>query len=146
MFVSQCYVHSKNMWTSFEMNSPLLSDRNTFILCSNCVSTRILNSLNFSKHFPFVFSVDIHIFLKKISIHMTKHLAPLVNMVLVGHTHPIALSLKDWLYVFPHHWKMMCYVTYLNVCFTNKWIWPRFMLPNKLWSAWTFFTFKYSNR
>ncbi len=76
-----------------EMYSPPLSDRNTLILCSDCVSTNALNSLNFSKHSPLDFNKYTHTFLEKSTMYVTKYLAPPKDVVLMGpHTSACTIS------------------------------------------------------
>ncbi len=83
----------KKCLNPLEMYSPPLSDRNTLILCSDCVSTSALNSLNFSKHSPLNFNKYTHTFLEKSSMYVTKYLAPPKDVVLMGpHTFECTMS------------------------------------------------------
>ena len=69
---------------ALDMNSPLLSERNALILCSDCVSTSALNSLNLIKHSTLVFNTYNHTFLKKSSMKVIKYFAQPMNVVRIG--------------------------------------------------------------
>src|SRR6478672_4719178 len=69
---------------ALEVNSPPLSDRNALILCSDCFSTRALNSTNLANTSPLDFNTYTHIFLEKSSIKVTKYKQPPIEMVLNG--------------------------------------------------------------
>lgn len=80
----------KNKSNALEMYSPVLSNWNALILCSDYVST---NALNFSKHFPLDFNTYNHNFLIKLLMKVTKYLVPPIDVVLRGpHTVECTIS------------------------------------------------------
>ncbi len=83
----------KKRLNPLETYSPPLSDRNTLILCFDCVSTSALNSLNFSKHSPLDFNKYTRTFLEKSSMYVTKYFAPPKDVVFMGlHTSECTIS------------------------------------------------------
>jgi len=76
-----------------DIYSPPLSDRSTLMLCSDCLSTRALNSLNFSKHSLLALSMYAHTFLEKSSMKVRKYRAPPMDVVFIGpHTSECTIS------------------------------------------------------
>lgn len=73
----------KNPSNGLEIYIMPLSNQNALILCYDCVSTCLLNSLNFSKHFPLDFKTYNHITLEKSSMKVTKLVAPTINVILM---------------------------------------------------------------
>lgn len=106
------------------MNSPLLSDQNTLILCFDRVSMKAFNSLNFSKHSPFVLNIYTHTFLRKLLIKVTKFFELPMDEVLIGPHMFQCINSKGVVVPLPGRWETPPYVINPQ-CTLHK--------PTKIW-------------
>jgi len=91
----------KSYRNSLDINSSPFFHQNTLITYSNCISTSVLHSLNFSNHSSLVFKVYTHTFLKN---HQWRSQSTLYHPRMWSSwslTHPNAQSTKTWLHTPP---------------------------------------------
>lgn len=110
---------SKNTWTPWKWNPPLLFNRNALILSSDCISMSTLNFFNLLNYFSLVFNMYNHTFFKIHQWRLKNTLYSPRMWFLWDHICWSALFPTTRSYVFPLPSEMMSYVAHFK-CMPHK--------------------------